>query len=393
MAIAIGSGAKPEQGLYASIIAGFIISAFGGSRFQIGGPAGAFIVLVATTIERFGYPGFLTATIMAGILLLLLGYARLGSYIKFIPHPVAVGFTAGIAIIIGAGEIKDFFGLPMAHEPVALVAKIPELIEALPMINWRTTTLGIISLIAILMMRRLAPHLPSLLIVVFLAGLVTWVFDLPIETIGTKFGGIPSGLPAPSLPTGITFHRLIDLLPSAIAIAVLGGFESLLSAVVADGMSGRRHRSNCELVAQGWANITSALFGGLCATGAIARTNQHPRSRARAGFGHPARPFRAGVRSHRRAAGVPRPAGGAGRRASHRRLEHDRVRSDIRHSAHQPQRKRCADVHAAAHLFQGFDRSTRCGHCSGRDPVHAPHGAIRRSLDRNQTARRRNSGR
>ncbi|MCL2589711.1 MAG: SulP family inorganic anion transporter [Betaproteobacteria bacterium] len=279
MAIAIGSGAKPEQGLYASIVAGFIISAFGGSRFQIGGPAGAFIVLVATTIQQFGYSGFLAATIMAGVLLLLIGYLRLGSYIKFIPHPVVVGFTAGIAIIIGAGEIKDFLGLSIKHEPAALIAKVPALFEALPTIDGSATALGLTSLIAIFMMRWLAPRLPSLLIVVVLTGFITWVFNLPVETIGTKFGGVPSSLPKPSLPD-VAFSKLIDLIPSAIAIAVLGGFESLLSAVVADGMSGRRHRSNCELIAQGWANIASALFGGLCATGAIARTATNIRAHA-----------------------------------------------------------------------------------------------------------------
>jgi len=279
MAIAIGSGAKPEQGLYTSIVAGFIISALGGSRFQIGGPAGAFIVLVATTIERFGYPGFLAATIMAGGLLLLIGYLRLGSYIKFIPHPVTVGFTAAIAIIIGAGEIKDFLGLSLAHEPAALTAKIPALLSALPTINWPTTVVGLASLAAIVVLRRFVPRFPGLLVVLILAAFVTWALGLPVETIGAKFGGVPSSLPKPSLPD-VTAAKLVELIPSAMAIAVLGGFESLLSAVVADGMSGRRHRSNCELVAQGWANIASALFGGLCATGTIARTATNIRAHA-----------------------------------------------------------------------------------------------------------------
>ncbi|MDH7795502.1 MULTISPECIES: SulP family inorganic anion transporter [unclassified Beijerinckia] len=279
MAIAIGSGAKPEHGLYASIVAGFIISALGGSRFQIGGPAGAFIVLVATTIERFGYQGLLAATIMAGVLLLAIGYLRLGSYIKFIPHPVTVGFTAGIAIIIGAGQLKDFLGLSLAHEPAALVAKIPALFSALPTISWQTLLLGLGSFGVIIGLRRLTPRLPGLLVAVFLASLITWAFGLPVETIGTKFGGVPSSLPAPALPD-VSPGLLLELMPSAIAIAILGGFESLLSAVVADGMSGRRHRSNCELVAQGWANIASALFGGLCATGTIARTATNIRAHA-----------------------------------------------------------------------------------------------------------------
>ena len=216
---------------------------------------------------------------MAGGLLLVIGYLRLGSYIRFIPHPVTVGFTAGIAIIIAAGEIKDFFGLSLAHEPAALTAKIPALLSVLPTVSWPTTVLSLASLVVIVVLRRQVPRFPGLLVAVFLAAFVTWAFGLPVETIGTKFGGVPSSLPKPSLPD-VTVAKLIELIPSALAIAVLGGFESLLSAVVADGMSGRRHRSNCELVAQGWANIASALFGGLCATGTIARTATNIRAHA-----------------------------------------------------------------------------------------------------------------
>ncbi|MDB5535093.1 MAG: sodium-independent anion transporter, partial [Hyphomicrobiales bacterium] len=246
MAIAIGSGAKPEHGLYASVVAGFIISALGGSRFQIGGPAGAFIVLVAATIERFGYQGLLAATIMAGGLQLVIGYLKLGTYIKYIPHPVTVGFTAGIAIIIGAGEIKDFLGLKLAHEPAALIPKAAALWSAIGSIEWRTLVLGLLCLALILILRRIAPRFPGLLAAVAFGSLATWGLGLPVETIGTKFGGVPSALPAPALPD-MNPTLLLALLPSAVAIAVLGGFESLLSAVVADGMSGRRHRSNCEL--------------------------------------------------------------------------------------------------------------------------------------------------
>ena len=279
MAIAIGSGAKPEHGLYASIVAGFIISALGGSRFQIGGPAGAFIVLVAATIERFGYQGLLAATIMAGGLQLVIGYLKLGTYIKYIPHPVTVGFTAGIAIIIGAGEIKDFLGLKIAHEPAALIPKAGTLWQAIDTIEWRTLTLGLLCLAVIVILRRVAPRFPGLLAAVAFGSLATWGLNLPVETIGTRFGGLPGSLPTPALPD-MNPTLLLTLLPSAVAIAILGGFESLLSAVVADGMSGRRHRSNCELVAQGWANIGSALFGGLCATGTIARTATNIRAHA-----------------------------------------------------------------------------------------------------------------
>lgn len=279
MAIAIGSGAKPEHGLIASVIAGFIISALGGSRFQIGGPAGAFIVLVAAIIGQHGYQGFLAATIMGGFLLLALGYLRLGTYIKYIPHPVTVGFTAGIAVIIFAGEIKDFFGLRLDDEPFALIPKIPALIGAAHTINWQATGIGVACLAIILGLRRFAPRFPGMLAAVAFGAVVTWAFALPIETIGTKFGGIPRTLPAPGLPD-IGLSQIVELIPAAIAIALLGGIESLLSAVVADGMTGRRHRSNCELVAQGWANIGSALFGGLCATGTIARTATNIRAHA-----------------------------------------------------------------------------------------------------------------
>lgn len=279
MAIAIGSGAKPEHGLIAAVVAGFIVSALGGSRFQIGGPAGAFIVLVGAIIAQHGYQGFLAATIMGGLLLLALGYLRLGTYIKYIPHPVIVGFTAGIGVIIFAGEIKDFFGLRVENEPGALLAKIPALIAAAHTINFHATGIAVACLAIILVLRRIAPRFPGLLAAVAFGAVVTWAFGLPVETIGTRFGGIPSTLPAPGLPD-VSLSQIVALIPAAIAIAVLGGIESLLSAVVADGMTGRRHRSNCELVAQGWANIASALFGGMCATGTIARTATNVRAHA-----------------------------------------------------------------------------------------------------------------
>jgi SulP family sulfate permease len=279
MAIAIGSGAKPEQGLIAAVVGGFIVSALGGSRFQIGGPAGAFIVLVASVIERHGYQGFLAAVVMAGVFLLAIGYLQLGAFIKYIPQPVMTGFTAGIALIIFAAEIKDFFGLALAHEPGPLIPKLVALWGAAPSLHMPTTLVGVGALALILVLRRAASRFPGLLVAVALSALAVWGLGLPVETIGTKFGGVPNGLPAPALPT-VAPASLPDLLPAALAIALLGGMESLLSAVVADGMSGRRHRSNCELVAQGWANIGSALFGGLCVTGTIARTATNIRAHA-----------------------------------------------------------------------------------------------------------------
>lgn len=279
MAIAIGSGAKPEHGLFSAIVGGFIISALGGSRFQIGGPAAAFIGLVATTIAQFGYQGFLLATLMAGFFLVILGYLRLGTLIRHIPHPVLTGFTAAIAILILSGELRDLFGIHLTSEPTQVLARLGALWEARASFNPAAIALSGACLALMIWLKRIAPTFPGLLVGVILAGLAVWSFDLPVETIGTKFGGIPNTLPVPALPA-FDLTRMIDLLPSAIALALLGGMESLLSAVVADGMSGRQHRSNCELVAQGYANMACALFGAICATGTIARTATNIRAHA-----------------------------------------------------------------------------------------------------------------
>jgi SulP family sulfate permease len=280
MAIAIASGVTPERGLYTSIVGGFIISALGGSRFQIGGPAGAFIVLVAATVARVGIDGLLLATMMAGVFLLAIGYLRLGTYIKFIPYPVTVGFTAGIAVIIFSGQIVELFGLKLAgKEPGPLVPKLMAIGEAAGTINLAATFVAVLTIVAIAGLKRWRPTWPAMLIAIGLASLVVALFSLPAETIGTRFGGIPRSLQMPALPP-VSLDRMITVLPDAIAFALLGAIESLLSAVVADGMTGRRHRSNCELVAQGFANIASALFGGICATGTIARTATNVRAGA-----------------------------------------------------------------------------------------------------------------
>ncbi|AZO10441.1 SulP family inorganic anion transporter [Mesorhizobium sp. M3A.F.Ca.ET.080.04.2.1] len=280
MAIAIASGVTPERGLYTSIIGGFIISALGGSRFQIGGPAGAFIVLVAATVARAGVDGLLLATMMAGVFLLVIGYLRLGTYIKFIPYPVTVGFTAGIAVIIFSGQIVELLGLKLAgKEPGPLVPKLIAIGEAAGTINPAAAFVAVLTIAAIALLKRWRPKWPAMLIAIGLASLVVTLFALPAETIGTRYGGIPRSLQWPSLPP-VTLAKMIDVLPDAISFALLGAIESLLSAVVADGMSGRRHRSNCELVAQGFANIVSALFGGICATGTIARTATNVRAGA-----------------------------------------------------------------------------------------------------------------
>ncbi|TPK63036.1 SulP family inorganic anion transporter [Mesorhizobium sp. B2-4-19] len=280
MAIAIASGVTPERGLFTAIVGGFIISAFGGSRFQIGGPAGAFIVLVAATVRREGVDGLLLATMMAGVFLLAIGYLRLGTYIKFIPYPVTVGFTAGIAIIIFSGQIVELFGLRLAGpEPGPLLPKLMAIGQAAGTINISATLVAVLTIVTIVAVKRWRPGWPGMLIAVGLASLVVALLALPAETIGTRYGGIPRSLPFPTLPT-LSMGKIVAVLPDAFAFALLGAIESLLSAVVADGMTGRRHRSNCELVAQGFANIASALFGGICVTGTIARTATNVRAGA-----------------------------------------------------------------------------------------------------------------
>lgn len=279
MAIAIASGATPAQGLYTAIIGGFLVSLLGGSRFQIGGPAGAFIVLVASTVAQHGMEGLVLSTFLSGLMLAALGFLRLGIFIKFIPFPVTVGFTAGIAFIIFASQLKELFGLTLAHEPGELLKKIPALWEARESLTPTTLGLSVATIAVILGLRRWRPHWPGMLIAVGLAGASSGFLSLPVQTIGTKFGGIPSSLPAPNLPS-LSLGAILAVLPAAISFTLLGAIESLLSAVVADGMTGRRHRSNCELIAQGVANIGSSLFGGFCVTGTIARTATNVRAGA-----------------------------------------------------------------------------------------------------------------
>lgn len=280
MALAIASGAGPDKGLITAVVAGFLISALGGSRFQIGGPTGAFVVVVFNVIAQHGYDGLLLATLMAGAMLVVAGLIGLGTYIKYVPQPAVTGFTAGIAVIIFSSQIKDFLGLAMPQVPVEFFEKWLAVFEHLDTLDIATTLLAAASLAGIAVFRRLAPKAPGFLIVVAAGAVACWALGLPVDTIGSRFGEIPRSLPAPALPD-ISLARVRELLPSAFTIAFLAGVESLLSALVADGMTGRRHRSNCELMAQGVANTASALFGGLPATGAIARTATNIRSGAR----------------------------------------------------------------------------------------------------------------
>jgi SulP family sulfate permease len=280
LAIAVASGVTPERGLYAAIIGGLVVSLLGGSRFQIGGPAGAFIVLVAATVARFGLDGLLLTVMLSGILLALAGALRIGSLIRHVPQAVTVGFTAAIAIVILASQLKDLGGLRLAGaEPGPLLPKLAVLGAALPSINPWALSIGLICAALIWLLRSLRPDWPGMLIAIIAASAATYLLQLPVETIGSRFGAFSGMLPAPHLPH-ISIARLTELLPATLSFTLLGGVESLLSARIADGMSGRQHRSNMELVAQGLANIASALFGGIAVTGTIARTATNIRAGA-----------------------------------------------------------------------------------------------------------------
>jgi len=271
IAFAIASGVSPERGLFTAIVAGFLISALGGSRVQIGGPTGAFVVIVYAIVQRYGVEGLAMATFLAGIILVGFGLARLGGAIKFIPYPVTIGFTSGIAVIIFSNEVKDFLGLRMGPVPADFVPKWRALVAHLGVLNLWAVAVAALTLVVILVWPRLNRRIPSPFVALIAATTVVQVLHLPVETIGSRFGVINAILPAPTLPA-VTFRQIPSLLGPAFTIALLGAIESLLSAVVADGMIGGRHRSNMELVAQGVANIASPLFGGIPATGAIART-------------------------------------------------------------------------------------------------------------------------
>ncbi len=271
IAFAIASGLSPEKGLYTAIIAGFLISALGGSRVQIGGPTGAFVVIVYDIVHRYGLEGLQLATLMAGVMLILMGLAKLGSAIKFIAQPVVVGFTSGIALIIFSSQLKDFFGLNMGSVPPDFVRKWEAFITYFPTFNPAALAVSAGCVAIILGWKRVSQRIPGSLVALILSTVVVQIFQLPVETVGSRFGEIPRTLPIPALPP-MNLHMMQQLFPSAATIALLAGIESLLSAVVADGMIGGKHRSNMELIAQGIANVASPLFGGMPAAGAIART-------------------------------------------------------------------------------------------------------------------------
>jgi SulP family sulfate permease len=280
MALAIASGTTPEKGLHTAIIAGFLVSALGGSRVQIGGPTAAFIPVVFAVIEKFGYGGLILCTLLAGLMLIGAGILRIGTLMKFMPQPVITGFTAGIAVSIFLSQVKDFLGLRMGSVPAEFFSRFGAYAHHLGDFNAWSVVMALSTVAIIILLRRWRPTWPGFLIAVAGATLICVAFGIHTETIETRFGGIPMDLPRLALPH-IPLDRTRELFPSAFTIAFLAGVESLLSAVVADGMIGGRHRSNCELIAQGAANVASALFGGLPATGALARTATNVRSGAR----------------------------------------------------------------------------------------------------------------
>ena len=280
MAFGIASGVTPQAGLYTAVVAGFLISALGGSRTQIGGPTGAFVVIVAGIIARFGLSGLLMVTLMAGVMLVVMGATGLGAAVKFIPRPVTIGFTNGIALLIASTQIKDFLGLQTPPVPSEFLGRIEMLAKHIGTTHLPTLLVASASLAVILLMPRLTKKIPGSIVALLFGTVATALLHLPIATIGSKFGGIPQGLPPFSIPQ---FHAnlIMPLLPSAFTVALLAAVESLLSAVVADGMSSDKHNSNMELIAQGIANIATPLFGGIPATGAIARTATNIRSGAK----------------------------------------------------------------------------------------------------------------
>ena len=280
MALGIASGASPDKGLVTAVVAGFLISALGGSRVQVGGPTGAFVIVIFNVIAQHGYDGLMLATLLAGLILIVAGYAKLGKLIKFVPHPVVTGFTAGIAVIIASTQVKDFLGLAIDEVPADFIPQWLAYFAALDRISVPTLLVGAGALALILVLRKVSPRLPGYLIAIVAASLAVAALSLPVDTIGSRFPDIPAGLPMPGLPE-ITLAKIQAVMPSAFTIAFLAGIEALLSAVVADGMAGTRHRSNQELVGQGVANVASSLFGGLPATGAIARTATNIKSGAR----------------------------------------------------------------------------------------------------------------
>ena len=325
MAFAISSGVSPQAGIYTAIVAGFLISALGGSQTQIGGPTGAFVVIVSGIVAKYGTDGLCLCTLMAGLILLVLGLTGLGTTVKYIPRPVIVGFTNGIAVLIASTQIKDFLGLTIDKVPGEFLGRIEALASHVNTISWSATSLAVATIVLIVLVRNYVKRIPAYIVALILGTALVGVTGLSVETIGTRFGGIPTGLPTFAVPH-LEFNMIGALIPSAVTVALLGAIESLLSAVVSDRMSGDKHNPSVELMAQGIANLASPLFGGIPATGAIARTATNVRAGAQSPVaGHGSRPHvdrRAVIRC---AAGSIHPPFGSGGHSARRLLQYGRV--------------------------------------------------------------------
>jgi SulP family sulfate permease len=280
MAFAISSGVPPQAGIYTAIVAGFLISALGGSKAQIGGPTGAFVVIVYGIVAKYGIDGLAVCTLMAGLILFVLGITGLGTTVKYIPRPVIVGFTNGIAVLIASTQLKDFFGLTIDNMPGEFLGRVEAVVTHASSVSWRATALASASLVFILLFRKYVPRVPAYIVAMIAGTTLVATTGLSVETIGTRFGGIPTGLPSLTIPH-LDVGMIGALFPSAMTVALLGAIESLLSAVVSDRMSGDKHDPNTELMAQGIANVATPFFGGIPATGAIARTAINVRSGAK----------------------------------------------------------------------------------------------------------------
>ncbi len=285
IAFAIASGVRPEQGLYTAIVAGFLIALFGGSRVQVSGPTGAFVVLVYSIVQLHGYEGLVISTIMGGLILIAMGLMRFGAMIKFVPYPVVIGFTSGLAVVLFTGQVRDMLGLQLARFPVDFVERWIVYFKNISSTSIYALLISILG-VGIVMLwpkvsKRIPGRIPGALIAIFLSTLLVYVLNIPVETIGDRFGDIPSTFPTFRMPLNLGWEKIMQLVSPALAIAILAGMESLLSAVVADGMTGKRHISDMELIGQGIGNIFSALFGGIPATGAIARTAANIRNGGR----------------------------------------------------------------------------------------------------------------
>ncbi len=371
MAFAIASGVSPQAGIYCAVVTGFLISALGGSKTQIGGPTGAFVVVVLGIISRYGIDGLFTCTMLAGVILVVMGVTRVGAMVKYFPRPVVVGFTNGIAILIASTQIRDFFGLRMEHVPGDFFHRMGAIAENLYTLNWAATIVGLTCLAIMIACVRFFKKVPGAIVVCFGATAAVALLHIPIETIGTRFGGIPSGLPHLSVPA-LKPSLLLHLLSPAVTIAMLGAIESLMSAVVSDRMSQDKHNPNVELIAQGMANIFSPLFGGLPATGAIARTATNIRSGAKspvAGMVHALTLLAVILFAAPLVKNLPLAA--SGRHPVHGRLQYGRLGRNPGNLEAEPRRYCGLAAHPKSHGFRRSDARSGSGHDSRRVYVHS----------------------